>query len=252
MLAEERRRRILLRLAAAGAVEIAALAQDLGVTRETLRRDLSTLATEGRLRQTRGGAVPLAGEPDEKLRATVNLAAKRKIGQAVAARVADGASVAIDSGTTTRAVAEALRERQRLLVLTNDLVIARLLGRRNGNRLVLVGGDLAAHEDATIGWDAVATLSRYRVDVAVVGAGAITPKGELTDFSREGAEFRAALIAAARVAYVVADASKLDRVTPVAVAHFGAGVTLVTDMRPAPALAKALARRKISLLVVRT
>jgi len=249
MLTEERRRLILERLAADGAVAISALTRDLGVSRETVRRDLAALAEEGRLRQTRGGALLQGREASEHARETVNAPGKRAIGRAAAHLVPDGASVIIDSGTTTRAFAQALGERRGLVVYTSDLVVARSLARRNANRVVLLGGEIQEHEDSTMGWDAIATLAQYRADFAFIGVGGVSEAGEFTDFNRAGAELRARMAGAAATRVLLADHTKFARPTPVVLSGLGGGLTLITDRKPPAKLARALEKRKIKVSV---
>jgi DeoR/GlpR family transcriptional regulator of sugar metabolism len=240
------------RLDREGAVAIAALCEALGVSRETVRRDLAVLAGKNRLRQTRGGALSLGpGEPDIARRRAVNLAGKRAIGRAAAALVRDGMAVILDSGTTTDCIADALAARRNLAITTNSLTIALRLGRHNGNRVVLLGGELQGHEDATLGADAVATLARYRADIAFVGAGAIASDGTLTDFTRDGAELRTRMLAAAKIAAVVADHTKFGKVTPVRVSGFDNATHLITDRAPDKTLVAKLKSRRIKLLVAR-
>jgi DeoR family glycerol-3-phosphate regulon repressor len=249
MLTEERRRRILDRLLAEGAVAISALTRDLKVSRETVRRDLAALAGEGRLRQTRGGAMTETREASDRKRESVNAPGKRAIGRAAAALVPDGASVIIDSGTTPRALAAALVERRNLVVYTTDLVVARTLARRNANRVVLLGGELQQHEDSTSGWDAVATLAQYRADFAFIGTGGLGLEGAITDFTRGGAELRARMMAAAATRALLLEHTKFGRATAVEILGIQPGTLLVVDRKPPSALARALEKRKIKTVV---
>jgi DeoR family glycerol-3-phosphate regulon repressor len=250
MIAEQRQRLILDRLAADGAVSVGRLSAELGVSRETIRRDINLLAARGRLLKRHGGAVASAlVEPDEAERALSNAEGKRRIGLAAAALVPDGASVILDSGTTTRRIADALAARQGLMVLTNDLGVCRILARRSGARVILLGGEIQAHEDATLGPDALDTLSRYSADFAFVGAGGITAAGYLTDFSREASVLRARMLSQARTACIVADHTKLERATPVRVIALGRRHMLITDRAPASALRRRLVERGVRIVV---
>jgi DeoR family glycerol-3-phosphate regulon repressor len=220
------------------------------VSRETVRRDLNALALRGLLVTTHGGALATDRiEPDLDTRESANAAAKRAIGQRAAQLVPDGVSLILDSGSTTQAIARALLDRHRLTVYTNDWRIALLLGRRNDNRVTLLGGELSDHEDATFGLDTLQQLSQYHADLAFVGAGGITDDAVLTDFSRTAAELRSRMILAASVAVVVADHSKFGRVTPVRMTNFDKVRYLVTELAPAKALRQALAARGPELLV---
>jgi len=250
MLVEQRHQYILAQVAKSGALSVSDLVRELSVSRETIRRDLSTLASRGLLVTTHGGALSCEQrEPDLDTRECVNADAKRVIGERAAQLVPDGASLIIDSGSTTLALARALAERHQLTVYTNDLRIALLLGRRNDNRVTLLGGELSAIEDATFGLDTIQQLSQYHVDFALVGAGAISPDAFLTDYSRMAAEVRSRMIAAANLVIVMADHSKFGRITPVRINGFEAARYLVTERAPERALAKAIRARGPEIIV---
>src|SRR4051812_17481055 len=134
MLAEKRQQLILDRLARDGAAGIATLAKSFNVSRETVRRDLNALAGRQLLTKTHGGALAHGQEePSLSARIEVNAPGKRRIALAAARLVDDGTSLIIDCGSTTQALARALLEHRQLTVYTNDLNVARLLSRRNGN-----------------------------------------------------------------------------------------------------------------------
>jgi DeoR/GlpR family transcriptional regulator of sugar metabolism len=241
MLAEQRHQYILSRVAKDGALSVAELVRELNVSRETIRRDLHALAQRGLLVTTHGGALSNERhEPDVNVRETENAAAKRAIGERAAQLVPDGASIIIDSGSTTLALARALMARHRLFIYTNDLRIALELGRRNDNRVTLLGGELAENEDAAMGIDTVHQLDQYHADFAFVGAGGITADGYLTDYTRIAAEVRGRMLRAASTVVVVADHSKFGRVTPVRIDSFQHARYLVTERSPSRAIAKAI------------
>ncbi|TKC88649.1 DeoR/GlpR transcriptional regulator [Trinickia terrae] len=250
MLAEQRHQYILSQLTKTGALSVAELVQALNVSRETVRRDLNALAERGLIMTTHGGALAAdRREPSLEAREAANAAAKRAIGARAAELVPDGASLIVDSGTTTHAVARALADRHQLTVYTNDWRIAQVLARRNGNRVTLLGGELSDDEDATFGLDTVQQLAQYHVDFSFVGAGGITADAHLTDYTRMAAEVRSRMIASASVAVIVADHSKFGRVTPVRVNGFENVRYLVTELAPDKALRKALAARGPELLI---
>ncbi|KVD86504.1 AraC family transcriptional regulator [Burkholderia sp. ABCPW 14] len=250
MLAEQRYRYILSELGRAGALSVAQLVNTLNVSRETIRRDLNALAARGLVITTHGGALAAdRHEPSASERDASHADAKRAIGRRAAELVPDGASVLLDSGSTVHAVALALVDRHRLTVYTNDWRIAGVLGRRNGNRVTLLGGELSDDEDATFGLDTIQQLGQYHVDFAFVGAGGITPDGTLTDYSRVVAEVRGRMLAAAAAPVVVADHSKFGRVTPVRINGSEAARFLVTERAPDKAMRRALTSRGIELVV---
>lgn len=252
MLAEQRQKLILDALTQAGAVAIARLSRQFRVSRETVRRDLTALEQQGRLRRTHGGAMSITPvEADEAERQRVNIDEKRAIGRTAAKLVGDGMSVILDSGTTTGQVAEALTERRNLTVYTNDLAICRRLGRRNGNKVVLLGGALQAHENAVLGPDTVAMLAQYFADIAFIGAGGITSDGVLTDYSREASELRGQMLLSARRPIIVADHTKFGKTTPVRVPNFGKTACVITDRAPDDRLRRRLVANGIEILVAK-
>lgn len=250
MLAEHRQNVILSLLAQRKSVSITALGKELGVSRETIRRDIMVLAGRNRLRKIHGGAISIDPvEADVAQRRLVNAEGKRAIGEAAAALVPDGVSLILDSGTTTHYIAQALTARLELTVYTNDLDICSTLGRRNGNRVFLLGGQLLDHENGTLGLDTTRMLSNYVADFAFVGAGAVSSDPWLMDFSRDAAELRALMLASAGTAVVVADHTKFDRVAPIRVDNFDKATHLVTDVPPSPKMKAALESLPAKLVV---
>lgn len=252
MLAEQRRSLILDVLGRAGSVSVTDLHTQLGVSRETIRRDITKLAEEEKLRKTHGGALAAeAVEPAFDERMAVNIDGKRELAAVAAAMVPDGASVIIDSGTTTLCLADCLMARHGLTVYTNDIHIAARLSNRNGNRVFLVGGEVQGGEGAVLGRDATRTLSHYLADFCFIGACAISHQPWLLDYTREGAEWREAMIVQARHAVLLADVSKFGISAPFRVQELEKVSTLVTDKTLSRADIAALGRLEIEVVTAR-
>lgn len=250
MLAEQRRDRILEILSQQGSVSVNDLHEALGVSRETVRRDLTRLAQENRLRKTHGGALTLdGGEPVFDERMVVNPEGKRAIGRRAAELVEDGMSLTVDSGTTTIWLAEALMERRRLTVYTNDVHVAQRLAGRNDNRVLLAGGEYLASEGATVGRDTIAMLANYHPDIAFVGASALSDDPWLMDYSREAAEMRGSMLALAHTPVLLADHSKFGRTAPVRIAELEKVKRIIVDQRPGERLAQGLRATGIEVIV---
>ena len=250
MLAEQRRDQILDILTEKGSVSVNELFRRLKVSRETIRRDITRLGAERRLRKTHGGALSIDQvEPAFTERMAVNIEGKRAIGRMAAGLVPDGASLIIDSGTTTLCLAEALCPRRGLIVYTNDVHVAGRLAGRNKNRVLLLGGELQGSEGATLGRDTTQMLANYYADFAFVGASALSADPWLMDYSREAAETRAEMLAQARTPVLLADHTKFNRTAPVRVANLDRVSHLVIDSKPDKAMAKGLAKLKAEILV---
>ena len=244
VLATRRHEEILRRTGAAGSVRVGELARLLNVSRETIRRDLKFLADRGRLDIVHGGATRHdAHEPALAQRLADNAAGKAAIGRRAAGLVSDGMVLLLDCGTTTLAVAHALHDRQGLTVCTTSLAIAQLLCRLPRTRVHLLGGEIDPAEEATTGIDVLDAITRFRFDLAFIGGGGLTPEGEVTDYTRAGAEQRGRMITAAAQAWFVIDHTKFHRLTPVRIPHFAAAAGLITDTPLPPAAAAALTRR---------
>ncbi|MBC00338.1 MAG: AraC family transcriptional regulator [Rhodobacteraceae bacterium] len=253
MPAEHRRARIVDEVERHQTVTIRALSESLGVSRETLRKDISLLDEAGRLRQVRGGAmIRDHEEPPVEERVLTNPDGKGAIAAAAAALVPDGATILLDSGSTTRLLAERLVERvatgMQLSVFTNDLKIALML-HPHGIAVHVLGGRLAEGEESTGGLDAIDMLRGYSVDLAFVGVGGLGARLAVSDYSREGVALRTAMLAAARTPVLLADHTKIDRPAPVRLAPLPENLRLITD-RPLPSpLADALSRAVVRVIL---
>ena len=250
MLAEERRALILDILAQRGSASVRDLQRRLKVSLETVRRDITRLDGENRLRKTHGGALTMdAVEPVFDERLSVNAKGKERIAKAAAALVPDGASLIIDSGTTTLALAQALMETRQLTVYTNDIHVASRLAGRSGNRVLLCGGEFRGSEGATMGRDASDMLANYYADFAFIGASALSHRPALLDYTREAAALRSLMIAQAKTPVLLADHTKFNRNAPVRINGLGDVRTIIVDRRPVGALAKGLRKLNCKLVI---
>ncbi len=250
MLAEERRSKVLDLVNERGSISVNDLHRRLKVSRETIRRDITRLSEDGQLRKTHGGALALFhSEPIFDERLSVNVDGKKAIGYAAAAMVTNDASLLIDSGTTTLWLAEALAERLRLTVYTNDIHIAGRLAGKNDNRVVLTGGEFIASEGAMVGHDAITTLANYYPDFAFVGATALSAHPWLMEYTREAAEMRAQMLAQARTKVLLADQTKFERTAPVRVPGLEDVDTIIVDAPPTSSMHRAFARLNADVVV---
>jgi len=233
-----------------GSLSITEIQRKLKVSRETVRRDIMLLADRQALRKTHGGALSMERtEPEIAVREVINAEGKRAIGRLAASLVPDGATVILASGSTVQSVAEALQSHQGLTVFTNSIFNCMKLMGRNKNRVFMLGGEVQAINGAALGRDATTMLSHYFADFVFMGAGAISPSGWLMDYTREEGEMNSQMLMSARTPVAVADHSKFNRFAPVRVENFEKVTHLVTDKKPEPPLAEALAAMPLELLV---
>ena len=251
-IAVRRQRQISQALDVSGSVSVADLADSLGVSRETIRRDLKLLASEGRANLVHGGAAKAdAAEPSLASRASANVQGKAAIGREAAKLVEEGMVVLIDSGSTTFGLGAALTGRTALTVLTNSLPIALLLCRSPGIKVIMLGGEIDANDEAAFGVDTLAALGHFRVDLAFIGAGGISEEGEITDYSRLAAEQRHLMMKAGRRVYVLADHGKFGRSTPIRIAPVPQIAGLIVDKAPPASIARAAAERHWRIIIAK-
>ncbi|WP_347310309.1 DeoR/GlpR family DNA-binding transcription regulator [Defluviimonas sp. SAOS-178_SWC] len=224
-----------------GTVTISDLARQLGVSLETVRRDVKPLSETGAVMRVHG-AVGLAGQIGEapfQKRMRENAAAKQAIARALAASIHDGESVMFDTGTTTSYVARELMGHRRLTVVTNSSDIARTLATVNGNRVYMAGGELRSDSGAAFGKSALDFIARFTVHHAVISAGAVDPCGVM-DYALEEAEFARLVLSRGERRVVVTDHTKFGRRGLISVAGFDGIGEVITDQPPAPEITAAL------------
>ncbi|MFW2513895.1 DeoR/GlpR family DNA-binding transcription regulator [Demequina sp. SO4-13] len=215
MYAQERQQSILATARSRGRVEVGLLAEEFGVTVETVRRDLTALERLGVLRRVHGGALPverLTLEPSLETRQTQFAEHKHRIAVRAVEELHEGDSVLLDSGTTTLAIARALPPGLRLTVITNSIDVAAHLVHRERTELMMVGGRVRRRTGAAVGEWLTRALTDVTVDVAFVGANGFTVEHGLTTPDQAEAAAKRAMAIAARRLVCVADASKAGQV----------------------------------------
>jgi DeoR family transcriptional regulator, fructose operon transcriptional repressor len=233
VLAVERRRRILTSLERAPAITTDEFAAELGVSPETVRRDLIELERRGMLRRVHGGAASLARLAAEESayseRVLEHAGAKRVIGAAAAALVVPGQTVVIDVGTTSLEVARALPHDLRATIATPSLLVAAELSARPHVQVLVAGGRVRAGDLACSGAEATGFFRDLHADIAFLGSGAVSPEAGLTDYHRDEVPTKRVIIAHAQRVLVLADSSKFDRSAPYRVCDLSDLDGIVTD-----------------------
>jgi DeoR family glycerol-3-phosphate regulon repressor len=233
-----------------GVLSIASLAERLDVSAETVRRDVRALADSGELQRVHGGAsLPaIRGESPFRRRMRENAAAKQAIARAIAAKVRNGESLMLDTGTTTSYVARALAEHTRLTVVTNSTDAARALSGGAGNRVFLAGGQVRPDSGAILGEEAIEFIERHAAKYAIISAGAVG-EGEVMDFDTGEAVLARKMLSRADRAILVTDATKFGRRGLAAVCRYDALDEIVTDAPVSSAETKRLAKAGVELTV---
>lgn len=191
-----------------------ALADDLGVTSETIRRDLTVLERAGVLRRVHGGAIPierLGFEPGLAARDAVMTGEKERIAKAALATLPQEGAVIIDAGTTTGRLAAVLPTDRELTVVVNAPPLAVALASRPNLTVIMLGGRVRGRTLATVDDLALRPLEHLFVDVAFMATNGCTPEHGLTTPDPAEAAVKRAMVRAARRAVLLADHTKFSQ-----------------------------------------
>lgn len=216
----------------AGTRDAEVLSEQLGVSLITIRRDLNHLASEGRLVRTYGGAAPVGGHEVElslTQRKLLHKGRKEAIARAAAAQILPGETIILDGGTTTAALAQQLRGRNDLRVITNSLEVWAALAGSSGIELVILGGHVRALSRSTLGPFSDFALRRLSAEKAFLGADGIVASRGICEASSEQIQLKELMMMQAEQVFVLVDSSKLGRSAQQAWAPMERPWTLVTD-----------------------
>lgn len=240
----ERRKKIIEKLDSDGSLLVSDIAATLGVTEVTVRNDLSLLEQRGLLTRFHGGAARLVSRPgvaepqpggELSIAERYQLAAdpKKRIAMAAVTRVREGDTVILDSGSTTRVLAEQLVEQDNITVITNNLPAALILMDNPSITVVVCGGTLRHKTVSLHGSIAEFALRGVSARVMFVGADGLDVENGITTFN-EGYAISAAMAAVAEEVVVVTDASKFGRKGFNVVLPLAQIDTIITDDAASP------------------
>ena len=238
--AEERQARILALLGERGRIRNTELAELLGVTEPTVRKDVADLARQRRLRRTHGGVIAVRPtfEPDLPARVGRNAEAKTRIARACLSLVSAGDAVYLDGGSTVLRIAELmadetdpLRATWNVNVLTNAVAVAQTLADRPGVRHTMLGGTYRPTGGCFVGPLTLADLETFTVNVAFLGVTGLTEQG-FTVADLGEAQVKKAIVDRARRVVVAMDVTKLGTSDFAKVCDLDAVATVVTDGPP--------------------
>ncbi len=214
MFAEERKLKIIELLNQNKKVTVAELVNLFNVSSATIRSDLRELSDKGQIIRTHGGAIIESGagfEPDTEQKRDLNLAAKQQIARLAIELIDNGDTVIFDTGTTTMELAKLLSHRQRIVAVTNDLEIARVLEEMNSVNVVLLGGELRRNFHCTVGAAGIKMLAQLSVDKAFMGTNSLSITNGASTPNIQQAEIKKAMIASAKQVVLLCSNRKLGR-----------------------------------------
>lgn len=230
-------------------IRVAELAEELGVSSETVRRDLSELDETGRIKRTYGGAVRTKTfEPALAERLQLHVKEREQIAQRALERVGDAGSLFIGGGATTLHFARALRgiDRQ-LTVLTPAFSIATELSVNPLIQVMSLPGVVEPREGLVYGAETIKCIKQFRTPLAVTGASGVDEEG-MSEALLHAGQVYSAMIEAADEALILADASKFGHRSLQRIIDWQPGVTLITDERPPPPLWDAIRQAEADII----
>lgn len=229
---EERRQRVLRRIKEDGRVSVAQLSQEFGVSEVTIRIDLQALADRKLIVRTHGGAVAADSRLYEltlTMRRQQQVQEKSRIGEAGATMVADGDAIILDSSSTALAIAQHLKRRQHLTIVTNSLAVAQEMLDAPDVTVVMSGGRVRRETASLVGVDGLEMLRKFNIQKGFFGAHGITVDDGLTDVSADEAEVKRKLAEMCRQVVAVLDATKWGKVGLVSFACLDQIQTVISD-----------------------
>ena len=249
MLTKQRKAHILRVLKNEGQIVAKTLSRTLGLSEDTIRRDLRELAAEGLLQRVHGGALPLSPAvavfADRQHLAT---AGKAAIGRAAARLVRPGQIAFLDGGTTAVQLARHLPRDLEATIVTHSPSVAIELINHPTITVEIIGGRLFKHSIVTVGAVAIEAIGRFRPDTYFMGVTGIHPELGLTTGDPEEAAVKRMLCRLAAETVVLASSEKLGAASPYVVAPLSEIDAIVVEGAMPAELKKRLSKLKIAVV----
>jgi DeoR family transcriptional regulator, aga operon transcriptional repressor len=253
VLNEERRRAILDQLMHQGRVLVTELSRQFETSQVTIRKDLEILHSQGLVHRTHGGALPAREgaleDPTLREKEKQHRQEKMRIAEGAAARVKEGQVLILDSGTTTTAIARALRNFQNLTIITNAVNIAAELA-GTAIEVILTGGTLRKNSFSLVGPIAEETLRRLSADLLFLGVDGFDVHHGLTTPNLLEAKVNRVMVEIAKKTVAVCDSSKFGRRSLSLIAPPSALQEVITDRGVAKSDLRALKQAGLEVTLV--
>lgn len=248
----ERQKQILSLLGKQGRLSVAEIVEQFSISEATARRDLETLASQGKAQRVHGGVIAAEQAPPELPileREGEQTDEKASIGRAAAELIADGETVFLGSGTTVLEAAKHLRDRKNLTVITNSLPVLNALAGIKDITVVSLGGQLRESELSFIGHITEQALAELRVDKVIMGTRGISLEhGLMNDYLPETLTDRA-ILKIGRTVIIVADHTKINRVATALLAPLKSMQVFVTDSHAEKKFLQSLKKLEIEIII---
>ncbi|MCK2218385.1 DeoR/GlpR family DNA-binding transcription regulator [Actinomadura sp. ATCC 31491] len=241
MLAAQRRDLLLARLRRDGRIVAKDLAAELGLSEDSIRRDLRDLAAAGLCQRVYGGALPASPAiADHATRQSIEVPGKQRVAAAAAALIEPDSTAILDGGTTALAVARALPPGLRATVVTHSPTVAAALAGHHDVEVYLIGGRLFKHSMVACGAAAAEAARGVNADVFLLGVTGVHPEAGLTTDDADEAAMKRTLARQAADTYVLASSEKIGAASRFAVLPLTRVAGVVTDADAGDATVRAL------------
>ncbi|QIM68027.1 DeoR/GlpR family DNA-binding transcription regulator [Basfia succiniciproducens] len=229
------------------------LASQLGVTTQTIRRDIRALSQQGLVSRHHGGAgkIPSLINTDFSIRETTHIEEKKLIAQAIADYIPDGSTIFITIGTTVEYIAKALENKNNIRIITNSLRVANSLYQNKNLEVITVGGIVRSHNSGIVSPDALTFISHFRADYLITSVGAIAEDGTLLDFDINEVSMVKAMKANSKKVIVALDRSKFFTSAAVELLNLKDVSDIFTDDLPPVSIVNMIKQHKVKLHIAK-
>ncbi len=251
MLALERRNSILEKLQDEKKVVVSELSQIYSVSEETIRRDLEKLHQDGQCIKSYGGAVineNTSSDMPYNVRNKRNIEGKQIIAELVAGLIEDGDHIMLDGSSTAVSIAKAIKDKERLTVVTNSVEILMVLSDVSGWNIVSTGGTLKEGYLAMVGPKTIDAISKYNVKKTIISCKAFNLEQGISDSSDDFAGAKEMMLQCARQKILAVDSTKIGSQGFITVGDWNAIDIIVTDKKPEDNVLKGILNRGIQCL----
>jgi DeoR/GlpR family transcriptional regulator of sugar metabolism len=249
MLAAQRREYLLEALRRDGRIIAKDVAAGLGLSEDSVRRDLRELAAEGLCQRVYGGALPVSPAiADYAGRAAVSVPGKQQVAAAAVSLIQPGSTVIVDGGTTALALALAMPPGLACTVITHSPTVAVALAGHPAAEVLIVGGRLFKHSVVACGAAAVEAAQQVSADAFFMGVTGVHPDAGLTTGDADEAAMKRALAGRAAETYVLASAEKIGTASPYQVMPLGRASAIITDAPAESVTVQELRARRVEVM----
>lgn len=253
MLALERQKRILELLNIEGAVMVSKLSAELGVTEETVRRDLEKMEAKEMLRRTHGGALPMdegSYEFSLEKRKALNVESKQALARKAVQYIATGDTIFLDASTTTFYMAKELKTMKNITVITNSIRVINELSGVEGVKVIAVGGIVSNNQSLVGAMTENYITENYFADKMFFSSRGIGENSVILEGNEQECFIKQSMLKNSKEHYYLCDKSKIGRVGYMRLSSFENVQYLVTDAEVGGSLKETLDELNVEIIKV--